>query len=321
MNFSLFFQKIIQYPLLNTWIERLPSLLGQFHHQKYTSIIKKWKNTVKNLPLIIPEKLNLHQQISAQNKLLTPGERTKIQNLLLHLTPWRKGPFYIYGIHIDSEWRSDWKWNRILKYISCLKDRNILDVGCGNGYYLWRMIGCGAKLVVGIDPSKLFYFQFKAIKKLLGNTIPIDLLPIGIEQLPKSYFFDTIFSMGVLYHQTSPLDHLKKLKNQLINGGELILETIILPNDKYPGLFPLEKYANMRNVWLIPSANTIKIWLHRCGFQDIRFVDCQLTTVNEQRRTKWANIPSLSDFLDKNNYSQTREGYPAPLRAIFLAKK
>jgi tRNA (mo5U34)-methyltransferase len=31
--------------------------------------------------------------------------------------------------------------------------------------------------------------------------------------------------MGVLYHRRSPLEHLWQLKDQLVNGGELVLET------------------------------------------------------------------------------------------------
>ncbi|MEI4269692.1 MAG: tRNA 5-methoxyuridine(34)/uridine 5-oxyacetic acid(34) synthase CmoB [Candidatus Dasytiphilus stammeri] len=321
INFTSFFQDIICFPLLNRWLETLPALLAPFQRQKYPGIVKKWYNSVQKLPLMMPEKLNLQEGISASSQLLNTDERNKIENLLKHLTPWRKGPFYIYGINIDSEWRSDFKWNRLFKHISSLNNRMVLDVGCGNGYYLWRMIGAGAKFAVGIDPSKLFYFQFEAIKKLIGNKKSVHLLPIGIEQLPPLAVFDTVFSMGILYHRRSPLDHLQNLKNQLIAGGELILETLVLPNDIPQVLFPIDRYANMRNVWFIPSANIIKIWLHRCGFKNIRVVDLQITTVNEQRRTKWANIYSLSDFLDPKDDSKTMEGYPAPLRAIIIAIK
>ena len=50
-----------------------------------------------------------------------------------------------------------------------LKDRTILDVGCGSGYHMWRMVGEGAKMVVGIDPTELFLCQFEAVRKLLNN--------------------------------------------------------------------------------------------------------------------------------------------------------
>jgi tRNA (mo5U34)-methyltransferase len=133
--------------------------------------------------------------------------------------PWRKGPYSLYGINIDTEWRSDWKWERVLPHLSDLTGRTILDVGCGSGYHMWRMIGAGAHLAVGIDPTQLFLCQFEAVRKLLGNDQRAHLLPLGIEQLPALEAFDTVFSMGVLYHRRSPLDHLWQLKDQLAPGA------------------------------------------------------------------------------------------------------
>ena len=133
--------------------------------------------------------------------------------------PWRKGPWSLYGVNIDTEWRSDWKWERVLPHLSDLTGRTILDVGCGSGYHMWRMIGAGARLAVGIDPTQLFLCQFEAVRKLLGNDQRAHLLPLGIEQLPALNAFDTVFSMGVLYHRRSPLDHLWQLKDQLVPGA------------------------------------------------------------------------------------------------------
>lgn len=139
--------------------------------------------------------------------------------MLRTMMPWRKGPFSLYGIDIDTEWHSDWKWDRVLPHISPLAGRTILDVGCGSGYHLWRMVGAGAHLAVGIDPMQLFLCQFEAVRKLLGGDQRAHLLPLGIEQLPELAAFDTVFSMGVLYHRRSPLDHLYQLKNQLVSEG------------------------------------------------------------------------------------------------------
>jgi tRNA (mo5U34)-methyltransferase len=146
--------------------------------------------------------------------------------------PWRKGPYSLYGVNIDTEWRSDWKWERVLPHLSDLTGRTILDVGCGSGYHMWRMIGAGAHLAVGIDPTQLFLCQFEAVRKLLGNDQRAHLLPLGIEQLPALNAFDTVFSMGVLYHRRSPLDHLWQLKDQLVDGGELVLETLVVEGDE-----------------------------------------------------------------------------------------
>ena len=186
---------------------------------------------------------------------------------------------------------------------------------------MWRMIGAGAKLVVGIDPMQLFLCQFEAVRKLLGDDRRAHLLPLGIEQLPALQAFDTVFSMGVLYHRRSPLDHLLQLKNQLVSEGELVLETLVVEGDENTVLVPGERYAQMRNVYFIPSAAALKGWLEKCGFVDVRIADYAVTSVEEQRRTSWMTSESLAEFLDPNDSSKTIEGYPAPLRAVLVARK
>ncbi|STY64177.1 tRNA (mo5U34)-methyltransferase [Mannheimia haemolytica] len=59
-----------------------------------------------------------------------------------------------------------------------------------------RMVGEGAKMVVGIDPTELFLCQFEAVRKLLGNDRRANLIPLGIEQMQPLAAFDTVFSMG-----------------------------------------------------------------------------------------------------------------------------
>ena len=209
----------------------------------------------------------------------------------------------------------------MLPHLSDLTGRTILDVGCGSGYHMWRMIGAGAHLAVGIDPTQLFLCQFEAVRKLLGNDQRAHLLPLGIEQLPALNAFDTVFSMGVLYHRRSPLDHLWQLKDQLVDGGELVLETLVVEGDENSVLVPGDRYAQMRNVYFIPSAAALKMWLEKCGFVDVRIVDVCATTTEEQRRTEWMITESLADFLDPEDNSKTLEGYPAPVRAVIIANK
>jgi tRNA (mo5U34)-methyltransferase len=247
----------------------------------------------------------------------------QIQALLESLHPWRKGPYEIEGVLIDTEWRSDWKWDRLAPHIHSLHGRRVLDVGCGSGYHCWRMAGAGADLVLGIDPFLLAVFQFHAIKHFLGAHWPVWVLPLGIEDLPLGLqAFDTVFSMGVLYHRRSPLDHLLDLHGCLRAGGELVLETLVLDNNE-PGqiLLPPGRYARMRNVWFIPSCAELQNWLTRCGFRAVRCVDVSPTTPAEQRRTPWMRFESLSECLDPQDPTRTVEGHPAPVRALFIATK
>jgi tRNA (mo5U34)-methyltransferase len=176
-------------------------------------------------------------------------------------------------------------------------------------------------LAIGIDPMQLFLCQFEAVRKLLGGDQRAHLLPLGIEQLPELNAFDTVFSMGVLYHRRSPLDHLFQLKNQLVNEGELVLETLVVEGDSQQVLVPGDRYAQMGNIYFIPSAEALKGWLIKCGFVDVRIADVSVTSVEEQRRTPWMTSESLAEFLDPDDSNKTIEGYPAPRRALLIARK
>lgn len=320
IDFTPLYQQISN-STLSHWLEVLPAQLADWQRNQLHGHFRNWKKVIDHLPLLQPEKLDIKHRVYADFAELTPRQRAGIETLLKRLMPWRKGPYDLYGTYLDTEWHSDWKWERVLPHISPLKDKKILDVGCGNGYHLWRMLGQQANLALGIDPMQLFVCQFEAVRKLLGNDRRAHVLPLGIEQLPELNGFDTVFSMGVLYHRRSPLEHLTQLKHQLVNGGELVLETLVIPGDSFQVLVPGERYAQMRNVYFIPSALALKNWLEKCGFVDVEIVDEDWTSLEEQRRTAWMTTESLGDFLDPNDRYKTREGYSAPLRAVLIAKK
>ncbi|MBI6547285.1 tRNA 5-methoxyuridine(34)/uridine 5-oxyacetic acid(34) synthase CmoB [Xenorhabdus lircayensis] len=321
IDFGNFYQLIAKNHL-NHWLECLPAQLNQWQKASLHGQFSSWVKVLERLPEIKPTQVDLKNGVIATHEPeLSNGEQTRIHNILKIFMPWRKGPFSLYGVEIDTEWRSDLKWDRVLPHISPLEGKTVLDVGCGSGYHMWCMVGEGAQLVVGIDPTQLFLCQFEAVRKLLGNDQRAHLLPLGIEQLPELKAFDTVFSMGVLYHRRSPLDHLWQLKNQLVSGGELVLESLVIKGDEHQCLMPGERYAQMRNVYFIPSAKMLKVWLEKCGFVDVRIVDHAVTTLDEQRQTEWMKTESLADFLDPSDNSKTTEGYPAPLRAVLIARK
>lgn len=320
IDFGRFYQQIAVGPLAK-WLEVLPAQISEWQRENLHGHFRDWYKSLEYLPLLEPQKLDLLHSVTADRDDISERHRQGIEKLLRNLMPWRKGPYFLYGTHINTEWRSDWKWERVLPHISPLAGRTVLDVGCGSGYHMWRMIGAGAHLVVGIDPMQLFLVQFEAVRKLLNDDRRAHMLPLGIEQLPALQAFDTVFSMGVLYHRRSPLDHLLQLKNQLVSGGELVLETLVIEGDVNQVLVPGERYAQMRNVFFIPSAEALKSWLEKSGFVDVRIVDFALTTTQEQRRTDWMTSESLAEFLDPEDPSKTVEGYPAPLRAVLVATK
>jgi tRNA (mo5U34)-methyltransferase len=250
---------------------------------------------------------------------LPAGDPDASRDLLLELAPWRKGPFSLDGIEIDAEWRSDMKWERLQHAIEPLDGRNVLDVGCGNGYYALRMTDAGARSVIGIDPTVLYIVQFLAVSRFLAPS-GIYVLPLRLSELPGgARAFDTTFSMGVLYHQRSPLEHLGEIKATLRPGGQLVLETIFIPGEESCACTPEDRYARMRNVWLLPTLKELTTWLDRSGFKDIEIVDTTVTTTDEQRTTEWMPFESLAEALDPDDNSRTVEGWPAPRRVVAIA--
>ena len=242
------------------------------------------------------------------------------EEVLSMFLPWRKGPFRVGKTLVDTEWRSDWKWQRISRHIEPLEGKQVLDIGCGNGYHLFRMLGAGADLALGIDPTILFNYQFSLLQKL-SQPNRAYLLPLRSEHLPQFGGFDTVFSLGVLYHRRSPIDHLKELLSFAKPGGELVLETLIVEGDQNTLLIPRDRYAKMANVWFIPSTSMLELMLRRAGFIDVKTVDVNVTSLEEQRATSWMQFQSLEDYLDPTDKTKTIEGYPAPARAILVARK
>ncbi len=306
-----------------TWQQDLAPALEESLQIGGDGNLERWLPALEKLKSLPPsESFNLNcsaiRATSANFK--APND---FKNLLKSLMPWRKGPFEIEGQYIDTEWRSDWKWDRIIPHITPLKNKKLLDIGCGSGYHLWRMAGEGADLAIGVDPSLLSMTQFLVLKHFIGKDISAYFLPLTLEQLPipkKGGAFDSVFSMGVLYHRRSPIDHILDLKRHLVAGGELVLETLVIPEDKGQILIPKGRYAQMNNVWFLPSINELKHWLERCGFKNLRCVDINQTSIKEQRTTEWMNWNSLADFLDPNDPSKTTEGYPAPTRAVIIGE-
>ena len=339
-----------------------------------------WLDALSSLPDITPTSVSLDEdeiRIGLPEDCSAP-QREAIRRQLKRLLPWRKGPFNLFGLEIDAEWRSDMKWRRLQDKITPLTGRAVLDVGCGNGYYGWRMLGAGAERVVGLDPTLRYVMQQRAVAKYLPD-VPFDILPFTLEALAAdkaglqlsakevgiqlqhneadpqltaaeagatpaeagshlmaSYSpllkassglkhvragFDTVFSMGVIYHRRDPVNHIRDLLSFLRPGGELVLESLIIDEKYGTVLEPRGRYAKMRNIWSIPSINTMKGWLSAAGLSVIEVADVSVTTPAEQRVTEWTFEQSLADFLDPQNPSLTIEGHPAPKRAILICSR
>jgi len=201
-----------------------------------------------------------------------------------------------------------------------LKDKIVGDIGCNNGYYLFRMLSQKPKKLIGFDPSAIFYSQFSFINHFVKSSIVYELL--GVEHVEfYEHKFDILFCLGVLYHRPDPIGMLKSLFKGLNSNGELVLDTFMIDGEEEISLTPKDRYSKMRNIYFIPTINTLKNWCYRAGFSGVEVLEIMVTQPNEQRKTKWINSQSLEDFLDPNDSSKTIEGYPAPKRVYIKAIK
>ena len=252
---------------------------------------------------------------------LDTNQHAQLYSHLQLLHPWRKGPWRIFGIEIDAEWCSNLKWERIHNTIAPLHQRLVLDVGCGNGYYAFRMLAREPAFILGIEPSQKYVMQFQTLKRLVPD-LPVEVLPLADTDIPAGMAcFDTVFSMGVIYHRRDPALHLATLSDCLRKGGELVLESLVIEGDSNTSLVPEGRYANMRNVHAVPSVTCLRAWLEDAGFVNIRLCDLTKTTFAEQRSTQWMRFQSLVDFLNPEDQTMTIEGFPAPVRATYLCNK
>lgn len=317
---------------LSEAIQRAASRRLQVGNQRE---LRTWSDAIQQLPAPETARLECRNNVSVTPLSVTPlpdsdesASPLNLQELLMQFHPWRKGPLDFFGLHIDTEWRSDWKWDRMKECVD-FNDKTVLDVGCGNGYYGWRMLGAGAAFVLGLDPILRYIMQFEVFQRYANKPtedqayVPTHhVVPMIDTELPERCpFFDIVVSAGVLYHRTSPIDHLRSLHGMLKPGGQLLLETLIIDGREDEVLVPEDRYAQMRNVWFLPSTQMLERWLRRTGYKSIDVADVTVTSTQEQRSTPWMTFQSLQDFLDPKDSTKTIEGYPAPKRALLIASK
>lgn len=274
------------------------------------------------------EEIPLSQLIFDQSVVTLGGRedisedlRSKIQNDIEKLRPWRKGPFRLFGLEIDSEWKSDLKWKRVEERLNSLEGKVIADIGCNNGYYMFRMIPHKPRMVIGFEPTLHYFEQFCFLQNFARQSV-LHFERLGVEHLsyfPK--FFDLVFCMGILYHHSNPLGLLSDIYVALKEAGELIVECQGIPGAESVALFPAERYAQVPNIWFVPTMSCLEHWLKRSGFTQIETFGVYPLTASEQRTTPDSPGLSLKDFLNPANSNQTIEGYPAPVRIYVKAKK
>ncbi len=276
----------------------------------------RWREALGALPPLEVTAVNLGDRVTVEGAA-SARERQRLAELLMAFHPWRKGPFRLFGLDIDTEWRSDWKWQRVRPHLAPMDGHEALDVGSGNGYFGWRMLEAGARRVVGVDPTLVFCMQHLAVNRYIDSAANL-VLPLRFEELPPAAF-DSVFSMGVVYHRRDPEEHVARLFAHTRPGGQVVLESLVVPGPE--PLRPPGRYARMRNVHVLPTPGLLTEWLARAGFVEARVVDVTPTTVEEQHPTAWMRFESLEHALDPADPGRTVEGHPRPVRAVAAARK
>lgn len=252
---------------------------------------------------------------------LSPDQVDALRQSLNAFCPWKKGPFRIFGTLIDAEWRSDWKWHRILPHIQPLRDRRIADIGCHNGYFMFRMVDHNPLQVIGFEPVAKHWWNFQLLQNIVRSpNLHFELLGVEHMGLYPGYF-DTIFCLGILYHHADPIGLLRKMRMALAPKGEIIIDCQGIPGGDPVALVPRGRYAKARGIWFLPTQLCLEHWISRAGFTQISCFFAEPLSVHEQRSTAWATIDSLADFLDPTDPTRTVEGYPAPWRYYIRARR
>ncbi len=303
----------------NNWASLLKSLDLDPYGQVKDKRIETWREIISRLPPINSSQVDLLSGITIKGEW-DSGAKERAMESLKKLLPWRKGPFKIQDISIDAEWQSSMKWDRIMDLNIELKEKKILDVGSGNGYYGYRMLGRGADFVICLEPNLAHLTQFLALNHFI-NSSRIKMVPQRIEEILFSdNCFDLVFSMGVLYHQRNPKRHLNLLSSHLKDNGQIILETLIVPDEYGDCLIPKGNYANMPNVWFIHTRKGLEDLVRKSGLKILQMSPSVEITTKEQRSTEWSPFRSLSDGLNKD-LTATVEGLPRPNRVVLALSK
>jgi tRNA (mo5U34)-methyltransferase len=251
---------------------------------------------------------------------LSDQDREKVYTAMRDFMPWRKGPFNVFGIEIDAEWRSERKWSRVLPEIPDLQGKVVADIGCNNGYYMFRMAHYRPKLVIGFEPYLQHYFAFKTLNSFAGCVNLICEI-LGVEHIALfKKGFDVVFLMGILYHRASPIEVLREIRTAMKPGGVLLVESQGIPGTDPVALFPEQRYAKVPGTYFVPTGACLANWLSRAGFAEVKVFFSHPMSGQEQRRTDWMVFESYEDFIDKTDPALTTEGYPAPLRIFARAE-
>ena len=124
----------------------------------------------------------------------------------------------------ELQWSNLWYRDRLLTFNRYIQEepKRLLDVGCGNGFFLKFMNENGWK-VFGIEPS------LKASEH--ARSLGLNVFNTSLEEFPGDKwfnYFDAINLKCVLEHVSNPMEILEICKSLLKDSGMICIE---VPND------------------------------------------------------------------------------------------
>lgn len=261
-----------------------------------------------------------------QQQTLSDAQRQRVHVLLQRFIPWRTGPWRILGVDVLSGWRSGEKWERMkVAYPRSSSGLKVADIGCGNGYFMFRLLEHAPALVVGFEPIARHYYAYHLVQNYVRSSA-LHFEPLGFEDLDLySKFFDVMVCMGVLYHQTDPVDVLRLSHRALAPGGKLLLATQGIPGADPVALMPRKFYNGKKGTWWLPTLSCLQNWILRAGFRDVEELYSEEIMAEDQRTTFWCPGGGWESELQNKAGTAaahtTPEGYPQPMRFFVVARK
>jgi len=189
-----------------------------------------------------------------------------------------------------------------------LAGQSVLDVGCNGGFYAVEMKRRGAGRVLAIDSQRHHVRQTRFVARALELDLEIERLSVYDLSPTRVGEFDVCLALGLVYHLKHLVLALERLF--LVTRGTLIVETGILPKDRFPAPFAhtlgahpslLHPIAYVENSgqakeaaynWFLPHPQAIRALLANVGFEPV-----EVAYEDDKRAILVARRPPAGDAL------------------------
>lgn len=200
---------------------------------------------------------------------LSAEERSRLLAEAEDLQPWLQGPFLLGGdLVVGGTWRNDLRWATLKSEVPAdLSGTKVLDVGSNAGYDPFMFNLRGADSVLGCEPYE-FIEQARFLESVYKTGV--DLQQIRWQQLSPVQHgtFELVHCHGVLYHEQSPIELLKRLHEMTAPGGTLLLGTMMLAEPELTEFarFVPGSYYGDETWWWVPGAAAVRGMIESVGF-------------------------------------------------------